>query len=71
MTATFLGDALGPRGRRVTRVASVVSAVVLAAFVAVALSRLADKGQLARSRWEPFTQWPVQRFLLEGLRLTV
>jgi len=71
MTAPFIGDALGPRGRRLTRIVSVVSAVVILAFVAVALSRLGDKGQLDETRWKPFTQWSVQKFFLEGLRTTV
>ena len=56
MTAPFVGDALGPRGRRATLTVSVVSAVVIVAFIAVALTRLADKGQLDESKWEPLTQ---------------
>ncbi len=71
MTAPFIGDALGPRGRRMTRAVSVVSAIVLVAFVVIALGRLSDRGQLDEARWEPFTQWPVQKFFLEGLRTTV
>jgi glutamate transport system permease protein len=71
MTAPFIGDALGPRGRRMTTIVSVVSAVVIVAFVVVALSRLSDRGQLDRAKWEPFTQWSVQKFLLKGLRATV
>ncbi len=71
MTAPFIGDALGPRGRRITQVVTVVSAVVLLAFVVVAFGRLSDKGQLDASKWEPFGQWPVQKFFLEGLRTTV
>ncbi|MDQ4068721.1 MAG: amino acid ABC transporter permease [Actinomycetota bacterium] len=54
-----------------TRVVSVISAVVIVGFVVLALLRLADKGQLDRSKWEPFTQPSVQRFLLQGLRATV
>ncbi len=71
MTAPFIGDALGPRGRRITRVVSVLSAIVLVGFVVIALGRLSDRGQLDESRWEPFTTWPVQKFFLEGLRITV
>ncbi len=70
MTAPFIGDALGPRGRRVTRIASAVSAVLIAGAVYVALSRLSDRGQLSERVWDPFTQWPVWKFLLEGLRTT-
>lgn len=71
MTAPFLGDALGPRGRRMTRIATVVSLIAIAGFVYIALSRLADKGQLSRAKWEPFTTWPIQKFFLEGLKTTV
>jgi len=71
MTAPFIGDALGPRGRRITQVVTVVSAVALLAFVVIAFGRLSDKGQLDASKWEPFGDWPVQKFFLEGLRTTV
>ncbi len=71
MTAPFLGDALGPKGRRQTRILTVISAAVILGFLFVAFSRLAEKGQLDEAKWEPFTQWPVQKFLLEGLRTTV
>lgn len=71
MTAPFLGDALGPKGRRQTRILTVVSAIVIIGFAIVALSRLADKGQLDEAKWKPFTQWPVQKFFLEGMKTTV
>ena len=71
MTAPFLGDVLGPRGRRQTRILTGISAVLIIGFVVVALGRLADKGQLDEAKWEPFTQWPVQKFFLQGLRTTV
>jgi glutamate transport system permease protein len=71
VTAPFLGDALGPRGRRMTRIATVVSLILIAGFVYVALSRLADKGQLSEAKWKPFTTWPIQKFFLEGLKTTV
>ena len=67
----FIGDALGPRARRTSRIASVLSAIVIVAFVAIAISRLADRGQLDESRWEPFTDRAVVTFLLAGLRATV
>lgn len=71
MTAPFLGDALGPRGRRRVWMASVVAAVALVALVAVAFARLEEKGQLDANRWEPFTQASVLRYLLTGLGNTV
>ena len=71
MTAPVLADALGPRGRRQARVASVVAAVVIAGLVAVAVGRLSDRGQLSERLWEPFTEWPVLEFLLGGLGNTL
>ena len=71
MTAPFLGDALGPKGRRQTRILTVISAIVIIGFVVIAISRLADKGQLDEAKWKPFTQWPVQKFFLEGVKVTV
>lgn len=71
MTAPFLGDVLGPRGRRQTRILTAVSAVVIVGFVVVALSRLGDKGQLDQAKWEPFSQWAVQKFFLQGIQTTI
>jgi glutamate transport system permease protein len=71
MTAPVLADALGPRGRRRARIGSVVAIVVLAALVAVAVGRLADKDQLTAEKWRPLTEWPVLRFLLLGLLATL
>ncbi len=71
MSDEFLGDALGPRGRRTTRIATAISAVAILAFIVVALTRLADKGQLDQAKWEPFTTWPIQKFFLEGMRTTI
>jgi len=71
VSPSFLGDALGPKGRRATLVISVASALVLAGFAGVALTRLGDKGQLDAARWRPFLQWPVIKFYLTGLRTTV
>ena len=71
MTAPFVADALGPRGRRLTIIASVVSGVLVVGALVVAFGRLSDKGQLSEVRWDPFTQWPVWRFLLLGLVTTV
>lgn len=71
MTAPMLADALGPRARRRVLIASIVTGVLLAGVLAIAVNRLADKGQLSWDRWEPLTQWSVLRFLLDGLGLTV
>ncbi|MCU1451276.1 MAG: gltK [Acidimicrobiales bacterium] len=80
MTAPVLADTLGPRGRRRVLVATIASAVVIAAVVAVAVLRLVDKGQLDWVKWRPFTRWAggdtladagVIRFLLGGLTNTL
>jgi glutamate transport system permease protein len=71
MTAPVLADALGPRGRRQARVASVVALAVIATLVVVAVVRLGDRGQLDARRWEAFIDDGVQRFLLGGLANTL
>src|SRR5438067_12790783 len=71
MTAPLLADALGPRARRVVLMASIVTGLVIAGLVAVAVLRLLDKGQLASSGWEPLTRWSVLRFLLGGMVQTL
>jgi glutamate transport system permease protein len=71
MTAVVLADALGPRAKRRVRIATVVSAVVVALAVAVAIKRLADHDQLTAAKWRPLTEWGVIRFLLIGLGQTV
>jgi glutamate transport system permease protein len=71
MTAPLLADALGPKGKRRVLIASVVCGLVIAAIVTVAVLRLADKGQLGASKWEPLTRWSVLRFLLGGLGQTL
>jgi glutamate transport system permease protein len=71
MTAPFIAEALGPRGRRRVAVASAVVGAVIAAGIAVALARLLHKGQFSDHLVAPLRQWPVQRFLLLGLLKTV
>jgi glutamate transport system permease protein len=71
VTAPVLADALGPRARRRTRVASVAAALLVVAFLVVAYNRLSDRDQLAEEKWKPLTEWPVLRFLLGGLGNTL
>lgn len=66
-----LADELGPRGRRRVRIATVVCGAIVLALLVVAVRRLDAKDQLLWSKWEPFTQWSVMKFLLLGLRNTV
>ena len=67
MTAPILGDELGPRGRRLMHIASVVTAAAFAVVVVAAMRRLSTTGQLAWTKWELLTRWSVVRFLLVGL----
>ena len=71
MTAPILADALGPRGRRQAKIASIVAVVVIGALVIVAAGRLNEKGQFDAALWRPLTQWGVVRFLLVGLLNTL
>ncbi len=66
-----LADELGPRGRRRVRIATAISAVIVAGVLYVAFQRLSDRGQLEWDKWEPFTQWSVVKFLAGGLGDTV
>lgn len=65
--ATVLFDAPGPRARRRIRIASIVTIAAIAVMVALAVHQFADHGQLGAAQWDPFTQWPIWRFLLAGL----
>jgi glutamate transport system permease protein len=67
MTAPVLADALGPRAKRRVLIASAVTGVLLLGVLALALQRLADKGQLEWDRWQPLTEWSTLEFLLGGL----
>lgn len=49
--STVLFDALGPKGRRNSNIASIISAVVILGVLAFAASLLADKGFFEASRW--------------------
>ncbi|GAB6901820.1 amino acid ABC transporter permease [Kineosporia succinea] len=66
-----LFDAPGPRGRRRIRIATVISLIVLAALIVLAVRQFAVNGQLRWSKWELFTQWPVIRYLLDALGATL
>lgn len=66
-TDAVLYDAPGPKARRRILIASVLSGLLLAAAVVLALRQFAAHGQLAADRWAPFTQWPIWRYLLTGL----
>lgn len=70
MTAPVLADALGPRGRRQARIASVVAVLAIAGLGVGAVRRLSDHGQLDGRMYKPFTQWAALKFYLVGLEHT-
>lgn len=67
MRAVLATDELGPRGRRRVRIATIVSVVVLAGLIAVALNRLAEQGQLEAELYTDLFQVAVWRRLLTAL----
>jgi glutamate transport system permease protein len=63
----ILFDVPGPRGRRRILLATIVSVLVMAGLLALAVRQFGVNGQLAADKWIMFTEWPYQRFLLNGL----
>jgi glutamate transport system permease protein len=66
----ILFDQPGPRARRRILIATVVSVLLLAGLVALAVRQFGINGQLASDKWRMFAEWPYQRFLLRGLLQT-
>jgi glutamate transport system permease protein len=66
----ILFDLPGPRMRRRVVVATIVSVLVIAGLVALAVAQFAGNGQLTAAKWQMFGQWPYQRVLLRGLAKT-
>lgn len=66
-----LFDAPGPAGRRRIRIATVVTVLVLAGLVVLAVKQFGDHGQLEADRWTTFGQASYIRFLWEGLQGTL
>ena len=71
MTAPFIAEALGPRGRRRVAIGSALAGAGLVAVLVVAFLRLLHKGQFSDHLVSPLRQWSVQRFVLIGLVETV
>lgn len=68
MTPTrVLFDAPGPHARRRIAIGTVVSSVLIALVLFLALRQLAAEGELAWPRWKPFVQQWAVFFFLEGL----
>jgi glutamate transport system permease protein len=69
--ARALFDEPGPRGRRRTRYATVVTLVVIAVAAIYAAMKFQQHGELAAARWRPFTQYAYIKFLWTGLAGTL
>ncbi len=70
MSAHAIFDATGPRGRRITRVVTVISLVLVAGLGALAIWQLGRTGQLAASKWETFVNPRIVAYLATGLKNT-
>jgi glutamate transport system permease protein len=71
MSQPLLFDEPGPRGRRRIRIATAVTIVIVVAAAAAAVYQFADHGQLNPALWQPYTTWPMWRYLLNGLWATL
>ena len=70
--SSVLFDTAGPRARARYRLYSLVSAVALAAVLALVLWRMSTTGQLEYAKWEPFvTPAYIRALLVDGLLKTV
>jgi glutamate transport system permease protein len=66
-----LFDPPGPRARRRIAAATVVASAALLLLVWAVARQFAVHGQLSSAKWIPFTQWPIIRYLLNGLVATL
>jgi len=71
MAAGSLFDAPGPHGRLVVGIVTVVSLLVIAAAIALAIRQFYVTGQLSADRWEQLGQRPWQMYLLKALGSTI
>lgn len=71
MTAPLFADALGPRARQRTLIASLIAGVALLAAVAVAVRRFQAEGELDADKWSPLLNLRTLEFLGLGLLNTL
>ncbi|MGK5674753.1 amino acid ABC transporter permease [Micromonospora sp. URMC 106] len=70
-TQQILFDEPGPRAKRRIRIATVLGTLAVVGGLVWAVHRFASYGELAADRWQPFTTWPIWRYLLDGLWATL
>lgn len=66
-----LFDQPGPRALRRTRLATIISLLVVAAVIYLAVERFAGNGQLTAAKWSPFLKPGIPTFLWHGLQNTL
>lgn len=66
-----LFDRPGPRGRRRIALATVLAVLLLAGLAVLAVYQFQAHGQLTVAKWQPFSRWPMLRYLLMGLLYTI
>ncbi len=72
MSASILFDAPGPKARARQRVIAVIGGLVMLAFVAFALWKLWEKGNLEPAKWTPFLTGEIwTAYLIPGLLNTL
>ncbi|MET7466098.1 amino acid ABC transporter permease [Nonomuraea sp. NPDC005501] len=69
-STTVLFDEPGPRARRRMRIATGLGALAAVALAVLAVRQFAANGQLDAARWQPYTTWPMWRYMLNGLGST-
>ncbi len=68
MSASVLFDAPGPKARRRNAILGSVGSLIIAGLLAVAVWRLADKGQFDAFKWKPFLTTSLWQYtLIPGL----
>ncbi len=70
-TNRVLFDAPGPKARARIRIFTVLSVLVLLGVIALGVLQFGSHGQLAGYKWSYFAEWPYQRFLFQGLVMTL
>lgn len=66
-----LFDEPGPRGRRLNRILSAASVLVILGLIAFIVWKFGDANQLTAAKWSPFTFTVIQVALLKGLWATL